>query len=71
MNATTTTTATPNSTPSSIPSDKPTATDYLQYAQERSQNCNVFLVADEKMIRIKEIVEQIKDTAVPVLITGE
>jgi len=71
MNATTATTATPNSTPSSITSDKPTATDYLQYAQERSQNCNVFLAADEKMLRIKEIVEQIKDTAVPVLITGE
>jgi transcriptional regulator with PAS, ATPase and Fis domain len=30
-----------------------------------------FLAADEKMLRIREIIEQIKDTNVPVLITGE
>src|SRR5206468_3016127 len=39
--------------------------------QGQAGQAALFLAADEKMVRIKEIVEQIKDTAVPVLITGE
>ena len=51
---------------------QPTPADYLNYAQEKSRDdANIFICADEKMLRIKEIIEQIKDTTVPVLITGE
>lgn len=51
---------------------QPTPADYLSYAQEKSRDdSGVFVCADEKMLRIKEIIDQIKDTTVPVLITGE
>jgi two-component system response regulator FlrC len=58
----------------------PTSTDYLNYVQEQRQqtvgapkaaDASQFLAADDKMLRIREIIEQIKDTNVPVLITGE
>ncbi len=52
--------------------------DYLNYVQEqkgatvapRDEDVSL-LAADEKMLRVREIVEQIKNTSVPVLITGE
>ncbi|MBQ49766.1 MAG: sigma-54-dependent Fis family transcriptional regulator [Zetaproteobacteria bacterium] len=58
---------------------KDTSIDYLQFMQEQKaapkvkplDNKNEFIFADEKMLRIKEIVEQIADANVPVLITGE
>jgi transcriptional regulator with PAS, ATPase and Fis domain len=45
----------------------------LKYVQERkgTTHSNVFLAQDEKMLRIKEIIGQIKDTNVSVLISGE
>jgi transcriptional regulator with PAS, ATPase and Fis domain len=47
----------------------------VEYAQAAKTNAlarkNEFIFADEKMLRIKEIVEQIAHTDVPVLITGE
>ncbi len=57
----------------------PNQADYLNYVQEQrtqpvrpqTQDGATFLAADEKMTRIREVVEQIKDTSVPVLITGE
>lgn len=51
--------------------------DYLNYVQEtRRINAQAleeqpFLAADEKMLRIKDIIEQIASANVPVLITGE
>ena len=71
MNASNANSALPLTAPAQPSSDKPTAEDYLQYTQVLRQNVGPFLAADEKMLRIKEVVEQIKDTAVPVLITGE
>jgi DNA-binding NtrC family response regulator len=53
--------------------DLPTSSDYLQYVQgqkEKSQGA-LFLAADEQMVRIREVIEQIRETTVPVLITGE
>ncbi|MCX6111400.1 MAG: sigma-54 dependent transcriptional regulator [Proteobacteria bacterium] len=64
---TTSTAATSGSTGSQTPSPA----EYLQYAQERSLAEALFLAADDKMVRIKDIVEQIKEAAVPVLISGE
>lgn len=60
----------------------PNAKDYLDFIQvQREQRQNdarppkesdkLFLAADEKMKRIREIVEQIANANVPVLITGE
>lgn len=56
----------------------PTPDDYLKYIQEKrnqdkqiSDSRSDFIFADEKMLRIKEIVEQIANANVPVLITGE
>ena len=52
--------------------------DYLSYMQDQKgatlappDDDVTLLAADEKMVRIREIVEQIKNTSVPVLITGE
>ena len=49
--------------------------EYLNYLQSQKQTFagpdSMFLAADEKMIRIKEIIEQIASANVPVLITGE
>lgn len=57
---------------------QPTPDDYLKYIQEKRQQDKLqtdakadFVFADEKMLRIKEIVEQIANANVPVLITGE
>jgi len=48
------------------------AQEYLNYvADKRSERNSNFLAADEKMLRIREIVEQIANANVPVLITGE
>ena len=66
-----TTAATKAMVPTSIGTQAPTPNEYLQYAQERSLAEALFLAADAKMVRIKDIVEQIKEAAVPVLITGE
>jgi DNA-binding NtrC family response regulator len=60
----------------------PSSADYLQYVQNQKAKDGAparddaggdasFLAADDKMVRIREVIEQIKDTAVPVLITGE
>lgn len=50
----------------------PTSADFIQYAQDKTRDDSaIFSYADEKMTRIKEIIDQIKDTTVPVLITGE
>lgn len=53
----------------------PNPSDYLNYIQEQRKtetnaSCQ-FIFADEKMLRIKEIIDQIADANVPVLITGE
>lgn len=52
--------------------------DYLNYVQEQKgatlaprDEDTPLLAADEKMLRVREIIEQIKNTSVPVLITGE
>lgn len=63
----------------SLGQGQPTGADYLSFLQEQQRqaaqpkpgDAQAFLAADDKMTRIKEVVEQIKDTAVPVLITGE
>lgn len=59
-------------------SQGPTPDDYLKYVQEKRtlerlapEARSEFIFADEKMLRIKEIVEQIANANVPVLITGE
>ncbi len=53
-------------------SNQPNPTEYLNYVQKSREvdSCN-FIFADERMLRIKEIVDQIADANVPVLITGE
>lgn len=52
-----------------------TEEDYLSYAKEKKQQSKheefAFIASDPKMLRIKEIIEQIADANVPVLITGE
>jgi transcriptional regulator with PAS, ATPase and Fis domain len=47
--------------------------DYLKYVQEKQtvSASNPFPAADEKMLRIHEIIQQIKDTNVSVLVSGE
>ena len=50
------------------------SSEYLDYIQKQRQPDRVntsFIFADEKMLRIKEIIDQIADANVPVLITGE
>lgn len=54
----------------------PNAHEYVNYARTNVQVqektfAPVFLSADEKMARIKEVIDQIADANVPVLITGE
>ncbi|MBF0440817.1 MAG: sigma-54-dependent Fis family transcriptional regulator [Oligoflexales bacterium] len=56
----------------------PRADDYLNYIRDRNSTEKKhvkshvdFVFADEKMLRIKEVVSQIADTNVPILITGE
>ena len=59
--------------------ENPTQNEYLDYLKEKksqeqkpqSTAGSEFIFADEKMLRIKEIVKQIADANVPVLITGE
>lgn len=57
------------------PSQQPNPSDYLNYVQKNRESETVaacdFIFADERMLRIKEIVDQIADANVPVLITGE
>lgn len=65
-----------SNTATSIVDNGPDPRDYLDYLKtqrnvDRPQINHVFISADEKMQRIKEIVEQIADANVPVLITGE
>lgn len=63
------------STSSAMSSD-----DYLRFLQDQkqtvqnsptSESYSSFFGRDEKMIRIKDLIEQIRETTVPVLITGE
>jgi two-component system response regulator FlrC len=58
----------------------PSSAEYLQYVQDQRdvrpaarapEDAQSFIAADDKMLRIKDVIEQIKDTNVPVLITGE
>ena len=55
----------------------PSPAEYLAYMKDKKKaeritpNSYNFIFADEKMLRIKEIVDQIADANVPVLITGE
>ena len=55
----------------------PNPADYLAYMKDQRktestpQKSYPFIFADEKMLRIKEIIDQIADANVPVLITGE
>ena len=56
----------------------PNASTYLDFIQnrkgrrpERNRSAPLFVAADEKMMRIQDIIWQIADTNVPVLITGE
>ncbi len=65
----------------STPTTTPTESDYLSFIQGQKELwkqaddprdfAKLFLAADEKMIRIRDIVEQIANANVPVLITGE
>lgn len=60
-------------------SDKPQSSDYLNYLKEQKQQKEAakapapteFIFADEKMLRIREIIHQIAGANVPVLISGE
>ncbi len=64
-----------------VEESKVSSADYLNYLQEkqkreRLQKANQqvganFIFADEKMLRIREIIKQIADANVPVLISGE
>jgi two-component system response regulator FlrC len=52
--------------------------DYVTYAQQassqassRSTGAKYFLAADDKMLRIQDVIEQIANANVPVLVTGE
>jgi transcriptional regulator with PAS, ATPase and Fis domain len=61
---------------SKVPETGVTPADYLSYVKGATaapkDDVDVALLAtDEKMLRVREIVEQIKNTNVPVLITGE
>lgn len=52
----------------------PGPAEYLSYLQEKKSQDRPqteFIFADEKMLRIKEVVEQIAEANVPVLISGE
>lgn len=63
--------------PTSKSSPPPGPGDYLAYLKDQKTNEKPqansynFIFADEKMLRIKEIIDQIADANVPVLITGE
>ena len=60
--------------PEDVVMPAPSPVDYLSYIQERrgqEKSHSEFIFADEKMLRIKEIVEQIAEANVPVLISGE
>src|SRR5687767_2384118 len=60
---------------------KVSSQDYLNYLQEKQKRERLaktnpqaptnFIFADEKMLRIREIIKQIADANVPVLISGE
>lgn len=59
---------------------KPQSADYLNYVQEQKKRQaegpkagqgTGFIFADEKMMRIREIIHQIADANVPVLVSGE
>jgi transcriptional regulator with PAS, ATPase and Fis domain len=58
-----------------IEEDGPNPHDYVNYVREsmaaEPAPSSEFITADEKMMRIREIVDQIADANVPVLITGE
>lgn len=64
-----------------IEDKKVSSSDYLNYIQEKQKQQKAqqaapvaptnFIFADEKMLRIREIIKQIADANVPVLITGE
>lgn len=63
---------------SNLSSTYPNASTYLDFIQnrkgrrpERKDAKPLFVTADEKMMRIQDIIWQIADTNVPVLITGE
>ena len=69
-----------NATAESLDTDRLTSSDYLQYVQSQKaqptkpgatgqdiEAGQILLAADEKMIRIREIIEQIRETVVPVL----
>ena len=69
-----------SATAESIVSPQTTQADYLRNAQlqkEQDQAASVpaedlvFIAADDKMARIKDVIEQIKDTTVPIFISGE
>lgn len=59
----------------------PLASDYLAYMKGQrapsetalvtTESPSSFIFADEKMLRLNEVIEQIKNTSVPVLVTGE
>ncbi len=53
------------------PPNQTSATDFIQYAQDRVNQQAFVVGSDEKMTRIKEVIDQIKDTMVPVFLTGE
>ena len=56
-----------------------TREDYVSYAQQitaqsvapRTSTAKYFLAADDKMLRIQDVIEQIANANVPVLVTGE
>lgn len=55
-------------------SSQPQQADYLNYLQSQKPKANTpteFIFADEKMLRIREIIHQIANANVPVLISGE
>ncbi|MFK7872957.1 MAG: sigma-54 interaction domain-containing protein [Oligoflexales bacterium] len=67
-----------NSLATAMNSSRPQASTYLDFIQSRQgRRANqdvaktLFSTADEKMMRIQDIIWQIADTQVPVLITGE
>ena len=57
------------------PAVTPAPQEFVQYAREQQREKSpgepIFIAADDKMLRIREIIEQIRATSVPVLITGE
>lgn len=65
-------------TSTNLPGSYPNASTYLDFIQhrkgrrpDRDRDKPLFPAADEKMVRIQDIIWQIADTNVPVLITGE